>query len=151
MNSLPLLHPLVGEGRGDDLLRALPYIHPITAALTVALLGYVGSLGLRARNDRRQAREHLRRHASLAPIAYALVLASWGGGFLSTWLLRRDLELASSAHFRIGAALVLSLSAGALTSRWMDRAAIRAIHPWCGAAALLLAAAQVFFGLQITP
>jgi hypothetical protein len=129
----------------------LAYIHPVTAALTVVFLGYVGSLGLRARNDRRHARQLLARHARLAPIMYGLALASWTAGFLSTWLLRHDLELAASAHFRIGGALVVALSAGTLSSRWMQRPAIRALHPWFGAAAMLLAAAQVFFGLQITP
>lgn len=127
------------------------YIHPVTGALTVLLLGYVGSLGLRARSDRRHARQLLARHARLAPIVYGITLANWAGGFASTWLLRRDLELGEGAHFRLGVALVIALSGGALTSRWMGRASIRALHPWFGAAAMLLAAAQVFFGLQITP
>ena len=129
----------------------LAYVHPVTAAFSVALLGYVGSLGLRARTDRRQARRHLARHARLAPIAYGLILATWVGGVFSTWWLRHDLEVAASPHFRIGVAIVVTLSGGALTSRWMQRPSVRAIHPWFGAAALLLAAAQVFFGLQITP
>jgi Protein of unknown function (DUF4079) len=129
----------------------LPYVHPVTAALVIALLAYVGSLGLRARNDRRHARELLGRHAQLAPIMYGLILASWAGGFLSTWLLRHDLQLAASPHFRIGTLIVVALSGGALTSRWMKHPQVRALHPWLGAAALLLAAAQIFFGLQITP
>jgi hypothetical protein len=129
----------------------LPYVHPVTAGCVVALLGYVGSLGLRARSQPRQARQYLARHARLAPLMYILVLASWVGGFLSTWLLRHDLELATSVHFRIGVASVSVLSAGALTSRWIGRPEMRAAHPWFGVAAILLAAAQVFFGLQITP
>jgi len=129
----------------------LAYVHPVTAGLTVALLVYVGSLGLRARNDRRYGRQLLARHARLAPLMYALALASWAGGVLSTWLLRHDLELTASAHFRIGCALLSALSAGAVSSRWMRRPAVRFLHPWFGAAAMLLAAAQVFFGLQITP
>jgi hypothetical protein len=128
----------------------LAYVHPIIAALTVALLGYVGSLGLRTRSDRRHAYQLRARHARLAPVMYGLALVSWAGGVVSTWLLRPDLELAESAHFRIGVALVLTLSCGALSSRWMGRTAIRTVHPWFGAAAMLLAAAQVFFGLQIT-
>jgi hypothetical protein len=119
--------------------------------LIVALLAYVGSLGLRARSDRRHARRYLGPHARLGPIMYALIMASWGGGVLSTWLLRPDLELAASPHFGIGAAMVLALSAGFLSSRWMYRAAVRGLHPWFGVVAMLLAAAQVFFGLQITP
>ena len=129
----------------------LAYVHPIAAGFTVAFLVYVGSLGLRARNDRRRARQLLAQHARLAPILYGLVLVSWIGGVLSTWLLRRDLELAASPHFRIGILLVLALSGSVLTSRLMTRTMMRAIHPWCGVAAMLLAAAQVFFGLQITP
>ncbi len=129
----------------------LAYIHPVAGALVAALLGYVGSLGLRARNDRRHAREYLGRHARLGPIMYTLMLVSWAAGFLSTWLLRRDLDLAASTHFRMGVAIILALTAGWLTSRAMHRAEMRTLHPWLGAAAMLLAAAQVFFGLQITP
>ena len=129
----------------------LAYIHPISAGLTVMLLGYVGSLGLRARNDRRRRRQLLARHARLAPIMYAFALASWAAGFLSTWLVRHELELAGSVHFRFGIALIIALTGGALSSRWMTQPSIRAVHPWLGAAAILLATAQVFFGLQITP
>ena len=82
---------------------------------------------------------------------YALVLVSWISGVLSTWLVRHDLEVGASPHFRIGVALVLALSASWGTSRWIGRAGMRALHPWLGATAILLGAAQVFFGLQITP
>ncbi len=129
----------------------LPYLHPAIAALGIALLGYVGSLGLRARNDRRHASAYLARHARWGPVMYALILTSWVGGVLSTCLLRHDLQLAASAHFRIGVLIVGALSAGFITSCWMRRPDLRALHPWFGAAAMLLAAAQVFFGLQITP
>ncbi len=129
----------------------LAYVHPLTAGAVLGLLGYVGSLGLRSRSDRRHAADHLRRHARLAPVMYWLVVITWGGGLLSTWLLRPNLELGASAHLRIGIALVLALSGGALTARRMQRPEMRALHPWFGAAALLLAAAQIFFGLQITP
>jgi len=129
----------------------LPYLHPVVGAFTVLLLVYVGSLGLRARSDRRRAPTLLAQHARLAPILYALILVSWVGGALSTWSLRRDLEFAASPHFRIGIVLVLALSGSVVTSRLMRRRAMRAIHPWFGAAAMLLAAAQLFFGLQIAP
>ena len=129
----------------------LAYVHPVAGGMTIFLLFYVGSLGLRARNDRRRAREHLARHARLAPWMFAFIAVSWVGGFVSTWQLRHDLELGTSTHLRIGLALLLALAGAGLTSRWMRRPQIRAIHPWFGAAAMLLAAAQVFFGLQITP
>ena len=129
----------------------LVYIHPVAGGLTITFLLYVGSLGLRARNDRRRARHLLAQHARLAPWMYGLIIASWFGGIVSTWQLRHDLELGGSTHLRIGAALVLALLGSALTSRALRRPQARAIHPWFGAAAMLLAAAQVFFGLQITP
>jgi hypothetical protein len=127
------------------------YIHPVSGGLVLAALLYVGSLGLRARSDRRRAAFYLARHARLAPFVYVLTLATWLAGLTSTWLLRPDLELGASPHLRIGAALVAALTAGWLTSQQMERPAVRAVHPWCGVAALLLAAAQLFFGLQITP
>jgi hypothetical protein len=129
----------------------LVYAHPVSAALVIVLLGYVGSLALRARSDRRQGRQLLARHARLARISYGMVLAVWAGGLVSTWVLRRDLAVTESGHFRVGGALVIMLSASALSSRWMTRSSIRAVHPWLGAGAMLLAAAQVFFGLEILP
>jgi hypothetical protein len=129
----------------------LAYVHPVAGGMTILLLFYVGSLGLRARNDRQRSRALLAQHARLAPWMTGLVGASWIGGCLSTWLLRRDLELGASPHLGIGVALLVALCGGLLTSRWMREPQVRAIHPWLGAAAMLLAAAQVFFGLQITP
>jgi hypothetical protein len=134
----------------------LAYIHPGAGGLIILLLFYVGSLGLRARNDRRRARQLLAQHARLAPWMFGFIIASSIGGFVSTWWLRHDLELGASPHLRIGVALLLALSGSALTSRALcrpqvRRPQVRAIHPWFGAAAMLLAAAQVFFGLQITP
>ena len=132
-------------------MQMLVYLHPISAALTIALLGYVGSLALRARSDRRHARQLLARHARLARILYSMVLAVWTSGLVSSWMLRRDLPVRQTGHFRVGSLLVLVLSGSALSSHWMTRSWIRGVHPWLGAGAILLAAAQVFFGLEILP
>ena len=129
----------------------LTYLHPLTAALVLLLTVYVASLGIRSRTDRRRARELLERHARLAPWAYGLILFSWLAGVVTTWGLRPQLELGESQHFRVGLALLVALSASVLSSRWMRSPRVRAIHPWFGVAAMLLAAAQVFFGLQIMP
>jgi len=127
------------------------YVHPVAGVVVVVLLAYTASLGLRARSERRLRARLLARHARLGPILLGLVVASWLGGLLSTWLARHDLELGASAHTRTGVALLVALGGSAVTARWLDRPIVRAVHPWCGAAAVLLAAAQVFFGLQITP
>jgi hypothetical protein len=131
--------------------RILVYAHPATAAFAVAFVAYVGALGLRARGSRRRSARMLAGHARLAPLLYLLVVAVWATGALSTWALRPDLAIAKSGHFEIGAALLASLSASALSSRWMAVRAVRVLHPWFGAAAILLAAAQVLFGLQLLP
>lgn len=128
-----------------------PYLHPISAGLLVALLVFVGSLGLRARKQPRQAAALLASHARWAPVVLVLAVVSWIGGTLSTLWFRPDLEVGTSAHFRIGCVMVAMLVAGGVTSRRMNDARVRMLHPFLGAAAILLAAAQVFFGLQITP
>ena len=129
----------------------LAYVHPFFAVLVLALFAHVASLGVRARNDRRHRATHLRRHARFARWMYGGILLIWGGGLASTWMLRPPAELATSGHFRVGAALVAVLTTGALTSRWMHLPSVRAVHPWIGVLAMLLAATQIVFGLQILP
>jgi hypothetical protein len=93
------------------------------------------------------------RHRRLAPIAYWTVLASWLVGAGSTLWLRADLDVAASLHFRTGLALAAALTGSALTARAMQRgnSLAREMHPWFGAAAVLLAAAHVVAGLRIMP
>jgi hypothetical protein len=129
------------------------YIHPIFGATVLALLVYVASLGLRLRTVRRGRAELAARHARLAPWAYAGVLLSWVAGLLSAWLLRGDLDAASTFHFRIGLLMAVLLTGSALTARWLNHgnSAARELHPWLGAIAALLAAAQAVTGLRIMP
>lgn len=129
----------------------LTYLHPVAGAAVVLLLVWAGSLGLRARSQPRRRRVLLAQHARWAPVAFWLMLASWVGGVATTWWLRRDLEVGASTHFTLGVVLVAALVGGWATARRMEHRTLREIHPWFGVAALLLAAAQVFFGLQITP
>ncbi len=131
----------------------ISYLHPITGAAVLALLGYVASLGLRLRTARRGRAVLAARHARLAPIAYAVVMASWVVGAGSTLWLRDDLDFASTLHFRTGCAMAIALTGSALTARSMRRGstAAREIHPWLGGAAVLLAAAHVVMGLRIMP
>lgn len=127
------------------------YVHPVVGVTVVALLYYVGWMGLRSRTDHRHRARLLATHARLGPFLFGLMLASWAGGLLSTWLWRSDLHLFGTTHLRIGTVLMLAMTGAWLTSWRMRTAVVRTVHPWLGAAAMLLAAAQVFFGLQITP
>jgi hypothetical protein len=129
------------------------YLHPIAGGLVLALLVYLGSLGLRSRGRSLDRKSLLARHARTAPVVYALVLISWVGGALSCVFLRDDLGFAESLHFRIGTALVLLLTGNVLTARAMGsgNATARDLHPWLGAAAVLLAAAHAVTGLRIMP
>lgn len=129
----------------------LVYVHPIAGGITIALLLYSGGLGLRARNRRRGKAEILRRHSRIAPVAFVLNAVSWVGGILSMWLLRPEMELAASMHVRLGTALVVVLAAAFVCSRRMGSETIRNLHAALGSVALLLAVAQIFYGLQITP
>jgi hypothetical protein len=130
--------------------RAIAFLHPILALVSLALMAYVASLGLRSRE---RPERHLRpRHARLAVYAYALMLANLGIGALSTWYLRPDLTLAGSAHFRIALLIVAVLSVVAFLSRHIaanDTA--RLLHPILGLIALVLAGLQVFFGMPLLP
>jgi len=129
------------------------YVHPVLGAIVLALLVYVASLGLRLRKARRGRAQLAALHARLAPWAYAGVLVSWAAGLLSSWLLREDLEVATTLHLRSGLLIAVLLSASALTARSLKRGSstAREIHPWLGAAAALLAAVQAVTGLRIMP
>jgi hypothetical protein len=96
-----------------------PYLHPIIGGSGLLLLVYVASLGFRMRTVRRGRAALAASHARLAPLAYAMVLASWLIGVASTLWLRSDLELAASLHFRSGCAMATLLTGSALTARAM--------------------------------
>lgn len=129
----------------------LSYVHPVLGALVLALLGYVASLAARSRSDRRNSARFRALHGRLAPWVAGAVLFTGTLGVLTTWLLRPKLHLGESGHFRVAVALTLLVGASTLSSRYIDRDVVRAIHPWFGVASLLVAVAVVFFGLQITP
>lgn len=128
------------------------YLHPIAGVAALLFLVYVGLLGFNARNRSRQRAALLARHARLAPYVYALVLLVWIGGAFSSAFLRSDLAFAQSFHFRLGCASAALLTGSALSAQWMNRYPwARSLHPWFGAGAVLLAAAQAVTGLRITP
>lgn len=130
--------------------RLLAFLHPILALLSLAFLAYVASLGLRSRE---RSGRHLRaRHARLAPWAYGWMLVNFGGGVLSTWILRPDLTLAATAHFRIGMIIVVLLGGTALLARAISgNDSARLLHPMLGLLALVLSGLQIFFGMPMLP
>jgi len=128
--------------------RWLAFLHPVLALAALGLLAWAASLGLRSRE--RGGASLRPRHARLAPWALWGTIGNFALGVLSTWLWRGDLELAAGAHFWIGAAICLVLTAVALLSRRIATSpAARRAHPALGMLALLLAALQVFFGLSL--
>ncbi|MFN8542937.1 MAG: DUF4079 family protein [Candidatus Binatia bacterium] len=131
---------------------ALAYLHPIVGGAVTALAVWTASLGLRGRRPVRRAATFRAHHRTVAPWMYAAMLASWAGGLLSTVWLRDDLEASESGHFAVGCAVVALYTAAGLLSRRLDDVPwARAVHPWLGAAGVLLAGVQVFLGLQIMP
>lgn len=138
------------RGMPTGLQRVLAFLHPVLALASAGLLLYVASLGLRSR-ERGQA--GLRpRHARLAPLAYAAMLLNVAVGLVSVTLLRPDLELAGSVHFRLAVGIVACLTLAALLSRGIGASQLaRTVHPLLGLAALLLAGLQIFFGMALLP
>ena len=86
------------------------------------------------------------------PWVLLLVVVSWIGGLASAWLWRDPEDLAGSGHYTVGTVLVALFVVVATLGFAIDRSPRwRAVHPWVGAAALLLAGVQIFLGLQIVP
>jgi len=136
----------------DPLLRAVLWVHPLLGLATVSVAVRQASLGLRGRAPGSGAPALRARHRRLGPWLLGLVVANWLLGLGSVWLDPRDIEVAASGHFRVGCALVMLYGLAALVSRRIDRdPRARAVHPWIGAAALLLSGVQVFLGLQLMP
>ena len=128
--------------------RLLAFVHPVLGVAALVFLAWVGSLGLRSRE--RGGAVLRPRHARLAPWAYAAIVANFVLGVISTWLWRRDLELASGVHFWIGAGICIVLGVATVLSwRMPGDATARRVHPALGMLALLLSALQVFFGLAL--
>jgi hypothetical protein len=128
--------------------RLMAYIHPVIGLVALALLLRAASFGLRSRERRGEAFRP--QHARAAPVAYGVTLLAFFMGIFSTWRWRPDLDIASGWHFRIGVAVILLLSAGALLSRGIPTdPRARMLHPIIGMVALLLAALQVFFGMPL--
>jgi uncharacterized membrane protein YbhN (UPF0104 family) len=128
---------------------ALPFLHPALGAVALAVSVALASAGFQGR--RRPGRGDLDRHRRLGPWALALMLATWALGAVSVLLWRNDLELAESLHFGVGTAIAMLFVLSAASSKWLDTGLVRRVHPWIGAAALLLAGAQTVLGLSLLP
>lgn len=128
--------------------RLASYVHPVSAFAAVALLLWVGSLGLRSRERGGRALRPV--HARFAPWAALAVWSSLLAGLASARWLRSDLDGSFTAHGWIGVGLSLLIAASRLSSRRLAGAPrLRTAHAAVGLAALLLASLQVFFGLPL--
>ncbi len=127
----------------------IPFLHPLLAAATIAGAIWIATLGFRGR--RRHDRRDLAAHARFAPWVFAAMLVSWIGGIGTVVVARADMDAAASTHFLVGSAITALFGASALSSRWIDAPAVRAIHPWIGALGLLLCGVQTMLGLELLP
>jgi hypothetical protein len=126
------------------------WLHPALGLVAVAAAARAAGLGLAARRGGPSADRARARHRTLGPVTLGLMTVNWMLGLGTVWLVRHDLEPFASRHALVGAAIVALLAGSAVTSRriGIDPRA-RRIHPWLGAAALVVAAVQVFLGLQL--
>jgi len=130
----------------------MAYVHPIFGAVTVLLFFWVTTLGFRGRHRKPYARQARYLHGRLAWLTWYLVLFSVFGGTLSTALLRSDLHVATSWHFRVGWVLAGIMCVLAWTSRRFQRQpATRSVHPWLGIAALIIAPLLGALGFEMLP
>lgn len=128
------------------------WLHPVVGVVTVGVMLRAARLGVDSRRGGAVAARARVDHARLGPWLLALAVVGWMGGLVSTWWGRDDLDLFASGHCLVGGMIVGLLGVAALLSRWMDsNRAARWVHPWLGAAAVLLSGVQVFLGLQIMP
>ena len=127
----------------------VPWLHPATGLLAVALVVKAARRGLAVRHGPLPYR-HLA-HPTLAVCAWLFVLGNWVLGLLTVRFYRPELDLAASTHFQAGTALLGLLTLAGVLSLWIYAdPRVRRLHPVVGAAALLLAGIQVFLGLQMT-
>lgn len=127
----------------------LPYLHPVLGAVTILGAVWAASLGFDGRT--RPWRGSLATHGRIGPFVLTGMIVSWISGVGSVLLWREDLDLAASTHFRLGTAITLLICLSATSVPWMDRPVVRAVHPWLGAAALVLCGFQIFLGFGILP
>ena len=124
--------------------------HPLLGGLAVALLARAAGHAVRVRRGGHGARAARARHRAWAAVALGAVAAAWVSGVAAVWLFHEELHATASGHFQVGSAVLGLLGANALLSRRLPGdATARAVHPWIGATALLLAGLQVFLGLQL--
>ncbi|GBD25901.1 hypothetical protein HRbin30_01228 [bacterium HR30] len=127
----------------------LAYAHPIFGAVVVGFVFILGHFGLRGRGSSLRCREARQLHARLGPWVCAAALLAHAGGVLMVWSVRSDLTAASSVHFRSGTLLVCLLLLLFCSRPFMHLVLVRQLHPWVGALTMLIAAAHVFFGMQL--
>lgn len=124
--------------------------HPLVGVIAVALVLRAASHAMRLRRGGVGAAAARGRHRALAPRALAAVALAWLTGLAGVWAFHHEIEPAASGHFRAGSAVVALLALNAVLSRRLRGDPVaRAVHPWVGAAAVLLAGLQVFLGLQL--
>jgi hypothetical protein len=127
----------------------IPFLHPLLAAATFGGAIWIATLGFQGR--RRGERRDLDAHRRWAPVVFAAMLVTWAAGLATVVTARPDLDAAASTHFLVGSAIAALFGVSALTSRRIDVPAVRALHPWLGALALLLCGVQTFLGLALLP
>ncbi|HWP66545.1 MAG TPA: DUF4079 family protein [Candidatus Limnocylindria bacterium] len=127
----------------------VPWLHPALGLAAVWQLVRAARRGLDVR--RRVQPTRGLPHPVLARRAWWFVAGNWVLGLLTVRFFRPELDLAASTHFQAGTAVLVLLTLAGLVSRRIDAdPRLRRLHPAIGAAALLLAAVQVFLGLQLT-
>jgi Protein of unknown function (DUF4079) len=134
------------------MVAAMDLLHPLFGLLTIVFSVWVMSRGLRARSGGKPASAARRAHRRWAPWAFAAMVAAAVSGSASTVWLRPDLTLGETWHLAVGWSAVAVMGvAGLLTRAFTRRPSLRAVHPWLGIVAVVLALVQGLLGIELLP
>lgn len=134
----------------------MAWLHPVLGICTVLLILWVGMAGLGSRQRDPSAPAKRRQHARLAPVAGVLSLLAAVAGTASAALIRDDLVVATSWHFRVGWLCAALAVAAWLSSRRIHQAPQRKrqwkkLHPWIGLCLMAAAASVAALGVGMLP
>lgn len=130
----------------------MAWLHPVLGITAVLMIFWLGMAGLRSRQRDPHAPAARRLHRRFTPVAAALVLLALVFGMGSVWMLREDMQVGQSWHFRAGwVCAALALAAWASSRRLHQDPRLKSLHPWIGLALMASAATMAALGVGMLP
>lgn len=130
----------------------MAWLHPVLGITAVLLVAWMAMAGLRSRQRDPYAPQARRLHRRYAPLAGLLVVLAALAGTTSVGLLRQDMDLGQTWHFRVGwTAATLSVLTWLSSRRIHQQPRLKRVHPWLGLLLLAACATVALLGLDLLP